>query len=239
MDKYALNARVYPAFILLFPFFIIGIVYSIDIEKYYHIATSLGVVSVLSLFISNLVREMGKKKENKLWTDWGGAPTIQLFRSNNQRIDTITKQRAYKMLFELVPESKMTFDSKDENDRDEIYKAWTSYLISKTRNNKEYSLLFSENISYGFRRNLYSLKPIGLLICIVGCIGNYLFVAIPKGFSNFISYGLPFFISELLILVLLLIWIFLITSTWIRTQAFSYADRLFESIEKVHRCEVR
>ena len=41
IDKYNLQARLYPSVIVLLPVFIVGVVYITDIEEYYHYFTAL------------------------------------------------------------------------------------------------------------------------------------------------------------------------------------------------------
>jgi hypothetical protein len=239
MDKYTISARFYPSIIVVFPLVVIGVSFSIDINKYYQILASLGISAALAYFISNLVRENGKKKENWLWNKWGGAPTSQLFSINNTTIDSISKKRIYSTMIELIPESASVITRNIENELNDLYKTWTKYLIAKTRDNKIYSLLFKENINYGFRRNLWSMKVVAVLILITVLVANYVIVAMKIGFIKILSYSMSFYISELILFVLLVIWLTLITTTWVQTQAFSYAERLIESISSVRSQEIK
>jgi len=236
MDKYSLNARIYPVVILLFPLVIIGISYSFEYESYLQVLSTLGVSAALTYLLSNLGRDKGKQKEPDLWKKWGGMPTVQLLSFNNELIDKHTKRKYHKILLELSPieEKNIDFENVSLDSVSDIYKSWTKYLISKTRDTKQFSLLFKENISYGFRRNLWGLKNISLVFISLILIGNYGFQVFNYGMSNFQNYPIQFFISELLLIILTLIWLFWINSDWIKIPAFAYGERLLESIEKIN-----
>lgn len=233
MDKYSLNARIYPIVILLLPLVIIGLSYSIEYESYLQLLSAIGVSAALIYFLSNLGRDMGKIKEPRLWETWGGMPTVQLLSFQNDIIDKHTKRKYHKILLELSPiiDNDVDFETANLESISEIYKSWTKFLIVKTRDIKKFPLVFKENISYGFRRNLWGLKNISLILIVFTILGNYGFQLYSFGFFNFANYPLPFFISESILILLLVIWVFRINSNWIKIPAFAYGERLIESIE--------
>ena len=102
MDKYSLNARFYPMLILLLPFITIRIAYSIEMESYLNILSSLGISAALCYFLSQIGRDSGKRKEKGLWDYWGGAPTHQLFSYQNDRIDERTKTRYHEKMIKML-----------------------------------------------------------------------------------------------------------------------------------------
>lgn len=234
MDKYSLNARIYPVVILLLPLVIIGITYSLEYESYIQALGTIGVTSALVYLFSNLGRDSGKRKEPVLWRKWGGMPTAQVLSFNTSFIDEITKQKYHDRLLELSPiDTSIDFKNSKLEDVNEIYRSWTKFLITQTRDTKKYSLLFKENISYGFRRNLWGLKPISLILLSIIILGNFLIQGFTNGFQSILVFPIQFYISEVLLIILLLIWIYIINSNWIKIPAFSYAERLLESIDTI------
>ncbi|TRX66403.1 hypothetical protein [Carboxylicivirga sp. M1479] len=233
MDKYSLHARIYPVVIFLLPIVILGITYSIKYEEYFQILTTLGVSSALVYMMSNIGRDKGKKKENKLWQGWGGMPTIQLLHFRDNTIDDITKRKYHNKLLKFDPIEKEDVDFENTSlvNLSEIYQSWTKFLISQTRDTKKYALLFKENMSYGFRRNLWGLKTISLIFISIALLINYVFAGLNVGFLCFNMFSSSFWISEIALLLLMCIWLFVITSSWIKIPAYGYAERLLESIE--------
>ncbi|MEI6821116.1 MAG: hypothetical protein WCL51_04225 [Bacteroidota bacterium] len=235
-DKYSIKARIYPVVIFLLPIVVIGITYSIEYEKYIQVLTTLGITSALVYFLSNIGRDSGKKKEPKLWEKWGGMPSVQLLSFRNDILDKYTKQKYHIKLLELSPikDQNIDFLNSDLDSVKDVYISWTRYLISMTRDTKKYSLLFKENISYGFRRNLWGLKLKSILIIVITIICNFVFIGIKNGFLNYKIFPINFWISEIILLILLMIWIFMINNKWIKIPAFAYAERLLESIGSIN-----
>ncbi|HCN82983.1 MAG TPA: hypothetical protein DIT07_05085 [Sphingobacteriaceae bacterium] len=191
-------------------------------------------MGAMSYLMAQIGRDAGKIKEKELWRSWGGCPSVQFFRWSNSEINSNTKKRYHlkmQTLFQSDVNPDPTFEAVDPTSADEVYQAWTTYLISQTRDIKKYSLLFKENMSYGFRRNLWGLKPysIALLFLIMGI--TYCYYCITAQSYNPISYNFLFFIAEGLLLILILLWTLIITPKWIKITSFGYAERLLETIE--------
>jgi hypothetical protein len=234
IDNYTLKARVYPMIILFFPIVIIGIFYSIQFRATMLLLSSLGIVGALMYLFSQVGRDSGKLREPELWKMWGGAPTTQIIRLSNDRLDTHTKERYRQKLQALCPVPSVpdaTVEGNNSAAADEVYRAWTKYLISKSRDAKSYTLLLKDNSSYGFRRNLWGLKRYGILLTICLIVGNYIFWMLHTHSYNPISYPETFIYSEVALFVVLIFWITKVTSDWIKIPAFSYAERLYESLE--------
>ncbi|MBE9490017.1 MAG: hypothetical protein IMY67_06965 [Bacteroidetes bacterium] len=234
MDKYSLNARVYPIIIVLLPVVIIGIAYSFEYEKIQQTLSALGITAALTYFLSNIGRDQGKKKEGELWASWGGAPTSQLFSFRNKTIDLLTKERYHSKMTQLSEiEHDVDFKTATLNELNDTYSSWTKILISKTRDIKTYPLIFKELTSYGFRRNLWGLRLIGITITVAFVIINIAFQIFNHSFS-YLDYSVSFYISELFLLIFLSTWIFIINSEWVKIPAFGYGERLLEAIDQLH-----
>lgn len=234
MDRYSLNARIYPVILTYLPIVILGILFSFGFKDYVPFLTSLGLVGALSFLFSQLGRDRGKAKEPGLWTLWGGTPTIQILRWRNSHIDNSTKARYHNKLQLICPQNQPpteTFEQSNSSECDESYQAWTKFLLAKTRDTKVFSLLFSENISYGFRRNLWGLKPVAITVIILCIITPYLYYLNKFSSLDLRIYPKLFFLAEGLMIFILFFWIFIITKRWIKLAAFSYAERLLESTE--------
>ncbi len=112
-----------------------------------------------------------------------------------------------------------------------IYQSWTNYLIRQTRNAKKHPLLYNDSVSYCFKRNLWGLKSFSLTLIIICFIANFLlFVFYSESLSLSISL-VAFFISELVLIILFLIWVKIININWVKTPAFAYAKRLLDTID--------
>jgi hypothetical protein len=128
-----------------------------------------------------------------------------------------------------------SFDSeqRDSTSCDEIYRAWTTYLIGKTRDPKAFGLLLKENTSYGFRRNLWALKPMAIWLIIVIALVNYLVYFNGAGTGNPMEFSALYWGSNFILLLGLGFWTIAVNSNWVKMPAFAYAHRLCESIDNL------
>ena len=224
IDQYSLKARVYPILIAFSPILILGFSISFKLESIYGYLGSISLISLLVYLFSQLGRDLGKKKEKDLWENWGGSPTSIVMCDKNY-IDVITRQRYIDKLEIICP-------AKDKYDIDEKIKLWTKYLISKTRDTKKFNLLFKENISYGFRRNLLGLKSIGVGVAVLATVLNLMLTT--NWPLNLNDIKINWVISNFLCLVILLFWCVIVTKVWVKIPAFGYAERLFEAVENMN-----
>lgn len=236
IDNYSLKARIFPTAIVLSPLLILGVGYSLQFEKLGYTLSSLGVTAVLSYLLSQLGRDAGKRKEKDLWHSWGGPPSSQLLRYSDETFDPHTKARYHKRLMELCPVTQPPTAEMEQNDpalAGSIYEAWVRYLITHTRDTKKFSLLLKENTSYGFRRNLWGMKPIGVLIALCSIAGLYVFFFKETGAFDPRLFPVGYWALTFAVLVPLFLWITHVTREWIKIPAFAYGMRLCEAIDQL------
>lgn len=234
MDKYSIVARIYPMILFYLPLNVIMIVIVWDFQDYFHYAIPVGFVGIIGYLTSHLGRDAGKTKEAKLWSDWGGAPTTQLFRWSDQKIDLFTKRRSHIKMEQLCPIGNIIDENYEVNNSllaDQVYKSWTVYLLGKTRDTTKFSLIFKENIAYGFRRNLWGLKTYSICLILLLMIATFCYFGYTLGIWKIEFMPKIFFVSEIYLSFFLLFWILRVTENWVKLVAFSYAERLHESIE--------
>lgn len=235
IDAYSLKARVYPMLILFSPLIIVGFFFSIQFDSIVHGFSSLGIVGILSYLFSQLGRDQGKKKEPELWDSWGGPVTTQILRLTDNTIDQYTKERYHKRLLQLCPTDvpELNRERNDIKASDEIYRAWTKFLISNTRNVKDFPLLLKENTSYGFRRNLWALKPSAITLVLSLIVVNYLVSFRDVGLYDPFKFLDQFWYVNSSLLLILVFWIFIINRDWVKVPALAYAQRLCESVDQL------
>ncbi len=237
IDIYNLKARIYPVIILFFPIIIIGVIFSIEFESYLSLLSSFGIMGTLIYLFSQLGRDQGKLKEPLLWESWGGCPSIQILRITNPNIDSLTKNRYHSKLLLLCPVGHIPDEQLELTQpklTDNIYQSWTKFLISQTRDIKTYPLLFKENVSYGFRRNLWGLKPFALGLIIFFLVSGYLYFTFK--YHNFNPIYLPerFILLALSLILILVFWVVVVKKNWIKIPSFAYAERLVEATETLN-----
>jgi hypothetical protein len=233
LDYYSLKARVYPSFIVLLPILFLAIFYITDFKIYYHYFTAFASIGLFSYLLSQVGRDRGKIKERELFKLWGGKPSTQILRHSNSILDSHTKSRFHNILAAKIGNIVLPTEydeSLNPQKADEIYDSCTRYLISKTRDNEKYNLLFKENTSYGFRRNLWGMKTWGLFILFI-CTIIHLTVA-TKYLTTFSFKPTQDVYLYFGFAIILIFWTAVVNPNWIKLVADEYAKRLYETLDE-------
>lgn len=233
-DAYDRKARLYPALLTIAPVIASGYVifpwsFSDARELVLLILGAGG-----AFLLAQLGRDFGKEGEKHLYSLWGGMPSVAIFRHRDSRLDAITKATYHKQLAKFLKTKSPSAQNEqaDPTAADEVYRAWSNHLVANTRDREKFDLLLKENIHYGYRRNVWGLRPVGIAasaISIFICAARIYFVYQSDKDLD-IGAGLAGSIS----LVLLILWAFYFTSEWVRSTADTYAARLIESIEVLY-----
>jgi len=234
-DHYTIFARFMPAFFTVLPIVIVILVWYPDAKTLLGgtitLLISFGVMSLLSSVISNI----GNKIQTKLFLKWGGAPTTTILRFSDDILDEHTKRR-YHRWFENKLEN-LTFPSESEeidnpDEADQKYISAINYLREFTRDKNKFPMVYSDNVAYGFSRNLLAIKPFGLMMAISSFLVNIVFVAkllksenitVNESISNSLLIG---FGSVIISLLCILIFIFIVNHKFVQARAIRYAKSL-------------
>ena len=233
-DGYERKARLYPALLLFMPVAVVvacGLGTSISrVEAVCGLVVSCGGL----LLLAQIARDAGKRKERSLFERWGGIPSVCIFRHLNARMDAITKARYHRRMSDLVREAKAPSPDEEAANpiaADGVYTSWSTYIRVNTRDIGKYALLFQENINYGYRRNVWGLRPIGIAVTSVSFACSVAWFYFRYRSAGQISVEL--IIASVVTLFLLLLWVFHFTADWVRVPADAYAERLAEAIDSL------
>jgi len=236
-DEYSLNARVRPALLaLLSPVLFLYLAFP---QLYNLLAGAISIFVVFGLVtaLAHFSRSQGKATENMLFSTWRGKPTTIMLRNTDDHIDPITKRRYHAFLAKEI-DGWIAPTEEDElidlQKADQSYDSAVRWLLEYTRDQKKYSILFKENISYGFRRNCYGIKWFAVVITLIPII---LIAAdlINHNFSILNINNLTKWISLCLSALLFVWWVFVVKAEWVRDAANAYAIRLLSSCDNTVR----
>lgn len=223
-DTYTFQARLTPALLVALP---VGLLVAACFPNKF-VGWGL-LVSVLTTFgfctlLAQIGRDLGKQKEPGLFALWGGKPTTRKLRHATTDLDWITLERCHAKLGAVVglPPPTAQEEQADPQTADQVYEAYTKYLREATRDRDHFRLVFAENVNYGFRRNLWGMKPSGIVLCVLGTAGSVIAAAVQWGDA---VPGLAV-VAAALSLVFLVWWVFRINPDWVRMAADAYAERL-------------
>lgn len=165
-DAYSLRARLFPAVIAAAPAFAaLALLISWKTFALSNLIASLGIL-VLLYAIADFARSRGRAIETRLYNDLGGMPSIVMFRRNDSTIDAGSKDRYRDFLAGKlgVVAPSAADEAAEQAAADAFYGQCGNWLRQNTRDTKKYSILFGENVTYGFRRNLLGVKALALCL---------------------------------------------------------------------------
>lgn len=234
-DRYSRNARLYPALLVILPVAICTVLLAkVEISWINTLYASLAAIGGTYL-LAQLARDPGKKREKQLFAEWGGMPSVTILRHQDARIDSITKGRYHQRLCVLVAGTTaptLEGERADLAAADLCYTAWSTHLRNSTRDQKRFSLIFDELVSYGYRRNVLGLRRLGIFLSILCAIAALGFAWLQFDRQHAIDRGV--WASLTVAIIFLLFWIFIVTPEWVRLVADSYAVRLIEAVDDLH-----
>jgi hypothetical protein len=232
-DEYSLNARVRPSLLALLPLIIATYV---SFPALYNVVTILFSVIVACGFITALAhcsRHQGRRTEQRLFSLWGGKPTTIVLRYSDNTIDGHTKARYYKYLSDNIDgwgAPAIKDEQQNSDAADKLYESAVRWLLEKTRDTKKYRLLFKENISYGFRRNVRGIKWFGAVCSLIAILLILMSVYPSTAYLDIKKYSLEY--SSLIFSIVMLVWWLVVArDEWVKDAAESYALRLLAVCE--------
>lgn len=235
-DEYSRSARLLPALLIYLP---VGVAIgawasiagtSLVLSGVIAIASTGGLASLLAQF----GRDRGQRKEAELYAIWGGKPSTVMLRHSGGAFNRHTLARYHRRLAELLPDLRLPSEAEESADParcDEVYEACGDYLRAQTRDATRFRVLFQELINYGFRRNLWAMKPAGVAMSLAGmAITAGLLLARTEA-GKWPDPALAF--SFVLDTFMLVWWMLTIRPDWVKLPAEKYARQLLECADQL------
>ena len=237
LNPYDRKARLRPALLCALPVFVSVVLMIPDFGPIWAAVGGLILYCGGTMFLTQIGRDRGKALEPMLFQLWGGKPSVAMLRHRDTRLPKSTKKRYHAFLNRAVPGLKLA-SLKDEQESpekaDDGYEGATSWLLANTRDRELFDLIFRENINYGFRRNIWALKPWafvveGLAIFLVAVIVYNSWTG--EIATTIQTIGMQVWMSVALIIVHIFAFSFKIRRKWIQLTAESYAQQLLAACD--------
>jgi hypothetical protein len=229
-DPYNRRARLQPALLAILPVVAVALILYPGLES-----KAVPLVGIFAYFggagwLTQVGRERGKRLEKELFAHWGGMPSVALLRHRDDAINKTTKARYHAFLSAHVQGLRIPGpddEAQDPSSADEVYASATDWLLSRTRDKQTFRLVFEENMNYGYRRNLWALRPIAIavdIVLIATVIGLHITVA-PDSKSAQLALHSPG-MTALAVTGAHLALILAATKDWVHTAGQAYARQL-------------
>lgn len=228
LDRYDRNARLYPAFLCLLPLFV---VIALWLPKVWTLLG--GLVSVvigcgLIYFLAQIVRYLGRGIEKQLGDRVGRARSAVLLSHADTFIPSDTKARYHQYLRDHgINVPNVELERTDPAAANQGFRSAVDWLLEHTRPNAKASMLHSENIAYGFRRNLLGLKPIAIILLVLAILANAYLIIANDDQARMIAAG----VVELFLLLALVAWIYVVRAGFVEDASVAYGQRFLAQCE--------
>lgn len=190
--------------------------------------------AVLAIVLGEKGRDRGRRLQTALWSSWGGPLITQYLRHRDATINKLLKGEYHKKLAWLLPNITIPSEADEADDpasADQVYDACAQHIVVVVRDPKRFPLVFKENRSYGFRRNVWGIKPLGIAFSLAGLAAALIWASLHRADLEFLV--LDRTISSLVCATLVVFWVFLVTRSWVRIPNDAYARRTLEGIPQM------
>jgi len=232
IDEYSIKARQVPALVAIAP--MVFAVYALFPELQSAWGALGGVLTTLGgpAALAYVARGYGKRLEPDLFKSWGGKPTTTMLRWSDDCISTDTKRRYHKTL----RAAGVVLPSADDEANDPVaadakYESAGEWMLRKSRDTKKYPFVFTQNINYGFARNLLGLRPLGLSAAAVCSLAQFSLAGWDLIQKSDVSVFLG--ISIAISVAGTSFWLLAVRPGWVQSAAVAYSRALLEICDHV------
>ncbi len=227
IDTYSGPARLVPVLITALPLVLLGAVAFPRLTTIDRVLTLALIAALLPLF-DQIGRVAGRRGEPRLLAAWGGLPTTQLLRWKGLTPPALQARRHQEL--ERALGMRLPTPAEEDADpagADETYEMAVRALRVRTADSRA---VCAENRSYGFRRNLFGLRPWGCLAAAASLAG--LAIWLPLSSPSLPQLG-GLGILAAVDVALLMLWLVFVRQSWVREAAWIYAERLIDQAESL------
>lgn len=240
LDPYDVKARLFPGLLVLVPAIaLLVLLYGRQSPAVVGLATVLSSCGGPYL-LASFVRTWGQHAQDRLFQKWGAQPSTILLRHRDGMLPPQTKLRYHKLveshLAVVMPTAEEELRSPGAADA--AYVAAGDALRPLTSDRKKYPFVFKELVAYGFNRNAYGVRWVGLTVALMTILAATLHAGAlllspitldPAALEN----------DHIMVIVLGLgmacLWSLHFTGATVRMAGVSYAKKLWEALEKIQR----
>lgn len=168
--------------------------------------------------------------DGSLYEQWAGTPTTVRLRYNGTTSAAEIDRRhreVERVLGDGTSLPDRASELADPVEADREYEATMARVIAKIRNSDGHPLVVIESSNYGYARNLYGLKRLGLVIA-AGTFAFSIGMGAAVSWQAEAAEARPLVLPVIASLIALLLWP-RVTPTFVRPNADAYADRVIEA----------
>lgn len=156
-------------------------------------------------------------------------PAQEFLLPSNTYIDSITKQRYYDFLTRNLPGFTVL---KTDAEMKPLVSTAVTWLITQTRSENDFPLIYEENINFGISYNLLGLKTYGITFSLLILLINCSIIILNWKFKLILNLSYPTVVASSFIDILfLLLWIFIVTKNLVKNCGKKYGRALLSACD--------
>lgn len=232
LDHYQRAAHLNPAILTVLPVFATLMLWLPKESTLLAGLISVAASVALAVLLMQFGRACGRAVQARMTDKLGGLASTRALRHGDPMIAKLSRARYHAFLGSsglVMPSAEE--QSADPDAADEHYRAAADWLREQTRDQKKFAMLHGENRAYGFRRNLLGLRPFGLFLTGLSLIGD-LAALYFWGTQNQTREIAGIMLAGLL-LVGGIVWLWVITETFVEDASRSYTERLLAACDQL------
>jgi len=229
LDAYQRAAHWQPAILTIAPFTVTAVVWGAAAAKLLMAAATAVITAPLLVVLMQFGRSRGRAVQRRMVDRLGALPSALALRHGDRHHPSALTERYHAALRRhgfVMPASDE--EAAAPAAADDVYRAVVAWLPEQMRDAKKFSLLHSENRSYGFRRNLLGLKPLALAITVLSLAADGVLTYFVRGDEGHLIVGA-------LLGALIASWLgfltFAVRESFVEDASWAYADRQLAGIE--------
>lgn len=228
MDAYDRKARLYPAACVILPFTLLALML-FSLPQWWSGLIGFLAAGGLHVPVVLAVRDLGTRKQPGLWASWGGAPTTVRLRWATAQNHLLQQERHADVQSATgIPMPTQSEEAANPDAADAAYEAAADRLRQGTRNEQDFPLVKTELTNYGYRRNLYGCRAIGIGVALLALVAEVILAVL--GWRETIDVPPALMLAAGVVSLLWTLgWVFLVTPDFVRRDADRYADSLISA----------
>jgi hypothetical protein len=238
LDPYEVKARLFPGLLVLLPAVLyLALLYGTKSPMIVALSTVLAACGGPYL-LSSFVRTWGQRAQDRLYRRWGAQPSTIMLRHRDATLPLQTKLRYHELAASRLGVDLPTAEAeqRDPGNADQAYASAADALRPLTNDRKAFPFVFKELVAYGFNRNAYGSRWVGLgfaAITLIATLSHAGALLMAHPFVNPAALGVPHIVVLVWALVMSVLWCAHFTAETVKLAGMGYAKRLWEALEKV------
>jgi hypothetical protein len=229
LDRYDINARLRPALLALLPIYVVVGFWFPQARTLTGLVLGIVTTCGVTYLMAQTVRRRGRAVERGMGDRAGRLHSARLLTHGDTTFTAETKARYHVYLrnhgIEISSPEEERAAPKQALARARSAVDW---LLEHTRANAKPSLLFDENIAYGFHRNLYGIKPLAIAIVVAATVAHAGLIGFEPLDANTLRTAA---VVGAVLGTLAALWCFLVSQSAVTDASLAYAQRLFNQCE--------